>query len=114
MVDVFQGNDLDDMWDCPFKYLVSRDHLIKYKNFASNLLYSSQTCQDTVYANCWCCQHSPADFEHIFWQCPQIQLFWQEVVWTLEEVTALPLSLTIAVRLLGLVVELAPLRAQKT
>lgn len=54
------------------------------------------------------------NFEHVFWQCPLIQQFWQEVVETLEDIVALWVPLTLAVCLLGLVKELAPLRAQRT
>lgn len=65
-------------------------------------------------AECRRCTSSPDGFDHVFCHCLKIQEFWQSVTRTLHELTALPIPLTISVCLLGLVEELAPLRAQRT
>lgn len=60
----------------------------------------------------WEMYGTPADFTHIFWDCPQSQDYWQEVTQFIHGLTTI--LLTISVCLLGLVEQLALAKAACT
>lgn len=112
-----QGEDWDDLWNQPFKHLVSaRDRLIQFK-FLHRSYYTPARLAK-IYGNtsaeCWRCSASPANAEHIFWLCPHIQDFWKEVTACISDLLTVPIPKTIKVCLLGLVEEVVPRRAQRT
>lgn len=75
--------DWTDMWDAPFKQLVSlRDHLIQFKIF-HRAYYTSHRLHrfsSTVPPSCWRCDRDVGDFFHIFWTCLVIHVYWAVVV----------------------------------
>lgn len=112
-----QGEDWDDMWDHPFKHLVSaRDRLIQFKFL--HRIYLTPARLSRIYpsidSKCWRCVHSPADAEHIFWGCPTIQNLWSEVTGCLSELLSIPVPLLPRVCLIGLVEEVVPSLAHRT
>lgn len=112
-----QGEDWDDMWDHPFKYLVSaRDRLIHFKFLHRVYLTPARLSRiyPTVSSQCWRCSHTPADAEHIFWSCTHIQRFWSDITECLAEVLSTPVPLTPRVCLIGLVEEVVPSCAHRT
>lgn len=64
-------------------------------------------------ARCWKSPSEPAGFSHIFWECPQIQSYWQEVAQYITTLTAIPISMRIGVGFLGLVDSLAFARGSR-
>ena len=64
-----QGEEWDDMWDRPFKYLVAaRDRLIQFK-FLHRVYYTPArlaSIYPSVPAECWRCTFAPADAHHVF------------------------------------------------
>lgn len=107
----------EDMWDHPFKHLVAaRDCLIQFKFL--HRIYFTPARLARIYpsssSQCWRCTHSPADSEHIFWKCPQIQNFWTEVTDCLSEVLGIPVPMTPRICLIGLVEEVVPFLALRT
>lgn len=68
----------------------------------------------TVSTECWRRSHSPADANHIFWRCPKILKFWEDITSCITELISVPIPMTIRVCLLGLVDDLVPTRAMRT
>lgn len=64
-----QGEDWDDMWEQPFKHLVSaRDKLIQFK-FLHSICYTHARLANiypTASTECWRCIYSPANAGHVF------------------------------------------------
>lgn len=73
-----EEEEWDDMWDQPFKHLVSaRDRLIHFK-FLHRIDFTPArlaVIYPSVSSECWRYGFSPADAKHIFWECPQIKTF---------------------------------------
>lgn len=95
-----QGEDWDDLWDHPFKHLVSaRDRLIHLK-FLHRIYFTParlSVIYPSVMADCWRCSFSPADARHVFWECPQIKIFWSGVIACIEEILMVPIPLSIRI-----------------
>lgn len=88
-----QGEGWENMWDHPFKHLVSaRDRLIQFKFL--HMIYYTPARLTCIYPSstdaCWRCFSSPANAEHIFWSCSQIQIFWSEITSCISEVLSVP------------------------
>lgn len=64
--------------------------------------------------SCWRCSGDPAGFAHIFWEYPQIQNYWQEVIQFKSALTTIPVPLKVSICLLGLVDFLAFARVMRT
>lgn len=101
----------------PFQHLVSaRDRLIQFK-FLHRSYYTPARLTKifgTVSAECWRCTFSPANASHIFWHCPHIIRYWEEVLSCVSDLLTTPIPLTIRVCLLGLVEEVVQTRALRT
>lgn len=83
----FRRDDWDDMWDHTFGTLVSaRDRLIQFKLL--HRIYYTPARLASIYGTdageCWQCAHSPADFDHVFWHCQPIGVFWTGVTRTIQ------------------------------
>lgn len=112
-----QGEDWDEVWAQPFKHLVSaRDRLIQLKFLHRSYYTPARLAKifPNASAECWRCSHSPADTDHIFWQCQQVQRFWSDVTSCISELLTVPIPMTVKVCLLGLVDEVVPSRALRT
>lgn len=74
------GEDWDDMWEKPFKHLVSiRVRLIHF--------YTEPTTESTagIYLPC------SVNFDKFFWSCPVIQDFWSKVLECIREILTIPI-----------------------
>lgn len=109
--------DWEEMWEYPFSQLVSaRDRLVQFK-IIHKVYYTPERLHriyPSISASCWRCKSASADFIHIFWNCPQIEIFWVEVTKVILTVTTVPVPLSVEVCLLGLVKPLALRRAIRT
>lgn len=107
----------EEMWECSFSQLVSaRDSLVQFKIL--HKVYYTPMHLHKIYlsipTSCWRCDSPSANFIHIFWSCPQIQIFWAEVTTFILSATTIQVPLSVEVCLLGLVEPLAPCQAVRT
>lgn len=112
-----QGEDWDDIWTQPFKHFVcARDRLIQFQFLHRSYYTPARLAKifPDVPAECWRCSHSPADADHIFWRCHQVQRFWSDLTSCIADSLSVPIPLTVKVCLLGLVDEVMPSRAMRT
>lgn len=99
------GVDWDDVWEAPFRCLVStRDCLIHYTFL--HRIYLTPTRLARIYRGqlslCWRCSAPFANFLHIFGECPYIKLYWQEIVICIQSVTSILISLLVELCLVEL------------
>lgn len=107
----------DDVWDFPFRSLVSIcDRLVQFKivhraYFTPHRLHVMNSDHSS---ECWRCGTSPGDFSHIFWQCPKVQQYWGEVLNLTNKVALTNIPQTMEICLLGLIENLVPTIAKRT
>lgn len=88
-------SDLDDedwteIWDMPFKQLVSvTDRLIQFKRLhrAYYTLYRLQNLNLVLSSAWWNCRQPKGDFFHIIMICPDICQNWQKIIEYVNAVT---------------------------
>lgn len=92
-----------------------RDHLIQFKliHRAYYTPYRLQKMGSSFPPECWICGGTLGGFTHIFWTCPAITGFWEEVLY-INLVSDIPLQPSMSVCLLGLVEQLIPTVARHT
>lgn len=75
-------------------------------------------CLNRIYpafsANCWRGSSTPVGYAHIFWDCPRIQYYWQEMTQFLHRLTTIPIPLMVSISRLALVDSLAFAKATLT
>lgn len=105
------------LWECSFLQLVSvKDRLVQFKILHRIYLTSVRPHRIflSIPAVCWRCSADSVDSIHIFWQYPQIQKFWVDVISFIYSVTTIQIPQTVEVCLQGLVDPLAHHRAPRT
>lgn len=104
-------NDWSELWDFPFKHLVSvRDKLIQFKiaHRAYFTPHRRHRMDSNITPTCWRYSHLTGDFIHVFWSCPAIAIYWQGVLYAIVSVVHISVPMSPRTYLLGLVKELAP------
>lgn len=110
------SEDWEDMWDFPFKILVSlRDRLIQYK-----IVHRAYLTPSRLYkmmpslSSCWRCDHALGNYIHIFWSCPVINVYWSQILAEVNELLNVSIAPSSRICLLGWVEKLVPRVAERT
>lgn len=87
-----------------------RNRLIQFKmvHHAYLTLYRLHKMNLIFPLECWGCEGVPGDFSHIFWTCPIVSKFWEEVLSLIHVVIYIPLQSSMSISVLGLVKHLLP------
>lgn len=116
-IHALDNEDWDDIWDFPFRPLVSvRDHLVQFKivhraYYTPHRLHKMNAEHSS---ECWRCGTSPVDFSHIFWYCPEVQKYWTEVLALINLVASVSIQPSMEVCLLRLLENILPTVARRT